>query len=413
MTLIKSLLLGSAAGIVAIASAQAADLPTKKGAPAAEYVRVCKITVNGAPVVGFTLPSSDTCLKIGGYVSAQLAFANNAGNSQDSIGMFARGNLSFDAVSNTAMGPLLGHIDLNAQWGSDFDYFAYAAGGTYVDNIYVQWAGITAGIHGSYFDFLAGGPTWDDFISPDHTGSGTLLWAYTATLGGGFSATLSAEAPRNAPGIGNYTAGPAAGLVGIKTPDWVLQLAVSQAWGKAQLSFLAHEAYQTNAFGVYSNAWNVSPANTWGWGVNGGVKFNLPGMAGSDIALQGTWTKDAVNYSGLTSWGGYYLSGVAPLPAIDIWNGSDNTAWSVAGFVDLAVGPTFTITPEASYGSMSYNGGPSETVFVGGGTLAWKPVTNLQFNLDLLYASGNVSNDFPFNGNFSGFAGKLRMERDF
>ena len=42
MTLIKSLLLGSAAGIVAVASAQAADLPTRKAAPV-EYVRVCNV----------------------------------------------------------------------------------------------------------------------------------------------------------------------------------------------------------------------------------------------------------------------------------------------------------------------------------------------------------------------------------
>jgi opacity protein-like surface antigen len=32
MTLMKSILLGSAAGIVAVASAQAADLPTRKAA---------------------------------------------------------------------------------------------------------------------------------------------------------------------------------------------------------------------------------------------------------------------------------------------------------------------------------------------------------------------------------------------
>ena len=76
MTLIKSLLLGSAAGIVAIASAQAADLPTRKGAPAAEYVRICSITVAGKPIVGFTLPGSDTCLKISGYVTAQIEGGN-------------------------------------------------------------------------------------------------------------------------------------------------------------------------------------------------------------------------------------------------------------------------------------------------------------------------------------------------
>ena len=38
MTLIKSTLLGSAAGILAVAGAQAADLPTHKAAPVVEYV---------------------------------------------------------------------------------------------------------------------------------------------------------------------------------------------------------------------------------------------------------------------------------------------------------------------------------------------------------------------------------------
>ena len=76
MTLIKSLLLGSAAGVVAVASAQAADLPTRKGPVAAEYVRICSITVAGAPVVGFVLPGSDTCLKISGYITGQIEGGN-------------------------------------------------------------------------------------------------------------------------------------------------------------------------------------------------------------------------------------------------------------------------------------------------------------------------------------------------
>jgi len=76
MTLMKSLLLGSAAGIVGIASAQAADLPTRKGAPAVEYVKICSITVNGTPVVGWTLPGSDTCFKLTGYLTAQIEGGN-------------------------------------------------------------------------------------------------------------------------------------------------------------------------------------------------------------------------------------------------------------------------------------------------------------------------------------------------
>src|ERR1700739_2580367 len=67
MTLMKSLLLGSAAGIVAVASAQAADLPTRKAAPV-EYVKVCNV----GGITGWTLPGSDTCVKLSGYITAQF-----------------------------------------------------------------------------------------------------------------------------------------------------------------------------------------------------------------------------------------------------------------------------------------------------------------------------------------------------
>lgn len=56
MKLVKSLLLGSAAGLVAVAGAQAADLPTKKSAPV-EYVRVCDAYGAGF----FYIPGTQTC----------------------------------------------------------------------------------------------------------------------------------------------------------------------------------------------------------------------------------------------------------------------------------------------------------------------------------------------------------------
>ena len=71
MTLIKSLLLGSAAGIVAVATAQAADLPTRKAAPV-EYVRVCNV----GGITGWTLPGSDTCVKFSGYMTAHVIGGN-------------------------------------------------------------------------------------------------------------------------------------------------------------------------------------------------------------------------------------------------------------------------------------------------------------------------------------------------
>jgi hypothetical protein len=71
MTLIKSIMLGSAAGIVAVASAQAADLPTRKAAPV-EYVRVCNV----GGITGWTLPGSDTCVKFSGYMTAHFIGGN-------------------------------------------------------------------------------------------------------------------------------------------------------------------------------------------------------------------------------------------------------------------------------------------------------------------------------------------------
>ena len=47
MTLIKSILLGSAAGLVAVASAQAADLPTRKAAPV-EYLEFVTLAASPA-----------------------------------------------------------------------------------------------------------------------------------------------------------------------------------------------------------------------------------------------------------------------------------------------------------------------------------------------------------------------------
>jgi len=59
MKMVKSLLLGSAAGLVAVAGAQAADLPVK--AKPVEYVKVCSVDGAGC----WYVPGTDRGLKIG------------------------------------------------------------------------------------------------------------------------------------------------------------------------------------------------------------------------------------------------------------------------------------------------------------------------------------------------------------
>src|SRR5206468_6668358 len=68
MKMIKSLILGSTAGLIAMSGAQAADLPVK--AKAVEYVKVCSLYGAGF----FYIPGTDTCIKLGGYVRVDTTF---------------------------------------------------------------------------------------------------------------------------------------------------------------------------------------------------------------------------------------------------------------------------------------------------------------------------------------------------
>ena len=68
MKMVKSLLLGSAAGLVAVVGAQAADLPVK--AAPVEYVKVCSLYGVGY----YYMPGTDICMKIGGYIRFQTTF---------------------------------------------------------------------------------------------------------------------------------------------------------------------------------------------------------------------------------------------------------------------------------------------------------------------------------------------------
>ena len=73
MSIVKSLLLGSAAGLMVVGGAQAADLQAK--AKAVEYVKVCDAYGAGF----YYIPGTDVCLKVGGYVRADYYVGMNTG----------------------------------------------------------------------------------------------------------------------------------------------------------------------------------------------------------------------------------------------------------------------------------------------------------------------------------------------
>ncbi len=73
MNIVKNLLLGTAAGFVAVAGAQAADMPVK--AKPVQYVKICSLYGDGF----YYIPGTDTCLKMGGYLRVQAEYNMGGG----------------------------------------------------------------------------------------------------------------------------------------------------------------------------------------------------------------------------------------------------------------------------------------------------------------------------------------------
>jgi hypothetical protein len=310
---------------------------------------------------------------------------------------------------------------------------------------YVQWAGITAGKHGSFYDYLAGGDTWKDFFSPDHSGTPINLLAYTASFGGGFSATISLEQNESINNVKfayvngtstTFTWLASGTQLGVRAPDIVASLDVTQSWGGAHLAGVAHNIRVEDSSG--------NDLDTWGYGVIGGVTFNLPMLsAGSKIAFQGAYAHGAIGYSGVTSpaWGeqdqGFNTNGNGTLFQMTdvIANGKGtwdlSNAWSAAAQLTWKVSPNFEIDPEIAYASVDYGSTAASawywqlsqkaSAWWVGAVFDWSPVKNLDFALDAVYESSHQSTPISWytytttawKANSDGFNARLHVVRSF
>ncbi|RYX93359.1 MAG: porin, partial [Bradyrhizobiaceae bacterium] len=147
MTNLKSLILGSAAGLIAIGGAQAADLPVK--AKAVEYVKVCSLYGAGF----YYIPGTDTCVKIGGAIRLDVAFnggtydvpfwQGGAGGSgvftQNYYSTRERINLTTDTRTATEYGVVRTYANIQFDFLQDRE--SIAGGYTEVDYAFIQFAG--------------------------------------------------------------------------------------------------------------------------------------------------------------------------------------------------------------------------------------------------------------------------------
>ena len=352
MRLLTSLLLGSPSVFALAGGAAAADRPVGAAAPIA-YVRVCSAYGAGF----FFIPGADTCLRIsgrarfeGGYITSYTRQAGSNGGDTSGYRGLLRFNL--DARTQTAYGTLRAFVRLEA--GSRSGAAGVGRSGTQerigsayvatgvdqagrvqqvvnVDKAFIQFAGLTAGRASSFYDFYA-----HDFemygATSGSDNSSTNLLAYTATLSNGVTATLSVEDPvftrspvfsptatAVAPVFVGYTGGRPSRYGNVdavqrsRLPDFVGALRVDQAWGSAQISAATHEINVGNlstnpAAGAGGVLTGIRHANSvQGWGVQGGVKINLPAIApGDTLYLQGAYANGAQSYAGYCMVAGCY-----------------------------------------------------------------------------------------------------------
>ena len=150
---IKSLLLGSAAALAVVSGAQAADAIVAAEPEPMEYVRVCDAFGTGY----FYIPGTETCLKIGGYVRAQLDWEHVENDRDgDDFGMDARTRayLSVSAKNDSEVGTIGSFIALRTWAEEDYD------GGTFeIDEAYITVGGFKVGYMYNYWDNDLSGET--------------------------------------------------------------------------------------------------------------------------------------------------------------------------------------------------------------------------------------------------------------
>jgi hypothetical protein len=445
MTTIKSLILGSAAGLLAFGSAQAADLPVK--VKAVEYVKVCSLYGAGF----YYIPGTDTCLKIGGFVRADTSF-NSSGayavpffqgqgatntRSKDYYTGRVRANLNMDSRTATEYGVVRTFVNTQFQWSDASD--SIAGGSPEVDFAFIQFAGFTIGKSVSQFD-----PQWvltEPSISSGFTGgsdtkTGIPQLAYTASFGNGISASISAETARPYRFAGIYDGNDSVGVPGItaytnsiagqQMPDFVGNLRLDQAWGSLHLAGAVHQvsASYNGVAGTAAGENTGHPDDKYGYALTAGFEIkNLPTGTGDTLKADVTYANGASRYvfggtsqtngtgfnvfNGSGAAFGQYMDAVfaspgGAVPAAGLQLSTDfgarvfyehywNPAWRTslygvyARHENTGTGNAIMLQRYNTAFAGGITGDANFSIYQVGSRTAWTPVKNLTFSAEVLY----------------------------
>jgi hypothetical protein len=363
---IKSLLLGSAAALVAVSGARAADAIVVAEPEPAEYVRICDVYGAGY----YYIPGTETCLKVGGYLRYDIGVGmwglqdvldkkdlvdwdgESPLKTRDTYDKMMRAQINFDARSETEYGTLRGYIALNFQrdtvrtsvYGFDGDdvitdpndpdagarigRFSDTSNAWGIDHAIIQLGGLTIAYTDSLFESLtdsAGTVIQDSIVG--YTPGKTHLIAYTFDGGNGFSATVGVE---EGSGLG--------GTTDSYVPHIVAGASFTQGWGKIA-GVIAYDSVWEEVSGKVRVDVNVNDALTL-WVMGG---YTSADWKKGEDSYYSPWGGDWAIWGG----GQYRFNEKAALD-VQLSYDDSKTFGAVVG-VRYDVVPGFQIRPEIAY----------------------------------------------------------------
>jgi len=504
------------------------------------YVKVCDAYGAGF----YTIPGTETCIKVGGRVRADYAFSGKADQNatnvfavtgQNAVGGYYYNNALTASVSSTVTsatpynGGVIGtpnvgtataagtvaanglskkatnlygwearaRVDLDARTATPYgtvqavaslrlsrttgvlletgpNLSATSASPT-LEAAYIRFAGFTFGAARDNFSFMPsvfyGAGHWSSFAN------GAKQLAYTAVLGGGFSATLAIQDAADTTAGGVNALGTVSAGTGGYAQGVLVAPAVTAAEGanNGTIAYSYHSIPQINGRVDFDQAWGtvtvigavgqavaVNTAGTYDktkttYAVGAGAKLNLPQIAAGDtLWVNGGYAQGITEYT--TNWtsfkssdtrrnvGGYVVNH----PSWIVTSGGLELikSWNVAAVFQHFWAPQWRHSFLASYGqvdgtSTSKSLAWSQTGAFGdakvwnvGTQLAFVPTKDFEIGVDVLYArvaqdirrldgtttaggsAGNWNNTGAYtstvtNEKTGNWTGRLRVERTF
>lgn len=412
--------------LAGISYAGAAELPSGKAQPTTgvDYIKVCSAAGEGF----FTLPGSDTCVKISGLVRFETQYAPtgdlykvtsgakavaNAGPGEASTGTTTTGIIGIDTRTPTELGDIRTVADVKiVRVSGTASEAGQPSGATQsasntstgsTENAYIQFLGFTGGIAGDNFKYMSrvghylGTPRWPSFSN------GVTQLSYTALFGGGFSGTLALQNPsdtNNAP-IDSIT--PTAPTIynAAKLPQVVGRLQLDQSWGRAAVMGAYNQQTAVNALNTYNATYNT-------WAVGSGLTFNLPMLAqGDNISFTANYANGMTEYTLVSGsnkkpqWTRELNGWVMNPPSAVFYAGNDVglvKSWAVGADLQHWWSPKWSSDITASYGTWVAPTKSAALVWDGkagfgdgniasvSGNLLWKPVKDFQIGAEVGYS---------------------------